>query len=585
MKAVRHLIAAVLLLTVSSFPALLRAGIPAGPVEFATAGFSVSEAGTVAVITVHRIQLDGDSFTVSYSTFDREARAGEDYVATSGTVSFAPYQTNATFSVAIMDDPQFEGIETVGLVLSNPTGGATLGTHSTAVLTILDDETTAPGVLDQSFNPGAGVRGVVRSLAIEPAGRILVGGEFDQVGGVTRNGVARLNANGSLDPDFEPGLSPGARVNAVAFSPDAKIIIGGSFTSVGTTSRGGIARLREDGSLDAAFDPGTGANGEVLAVCLLPDGRVLLGGAFEAVQGVPRQGLARLNGDGSLDASFVAPVPNGVVRCLRLQEDGAILVGGSFTSMGDLPRTFVARLTAEGALDDTFDPGAGNTVHNGTGIFTLAIQSDGAVVLGGDFSILFGRGRSALMRLYPNGTVDDTFAPNVPTGDKVWSVAVQPDGRVLAGGTFSRLANPSCCDLFPRNGIARLNPDGSVDTSFDPGAGAAPQSVQALTLQRDLKVVMGGAFAEVDGRDRRGIARLTGDQALRIQRMDVMADKQVELTIIAQPDQYYVIEASADTVHWAPLATNLSQTALLNFIDKNSAVAEQRFYRVRHLAR
>jgi len=189
------------------------------------------------------------------------------------------------------------------------------------------------------------------------------------------------------------------------------------------------------------------------------------------------------------------------------------------------------------------------------------------------------------MRLYPNGAVDDTFAPNVPTGDKVWGVAVQTDGRVLAGGTFSRLANPTCCDLFPRNGIARLNPDGSVDTSFDPGSGAAPQSVQALTLQRDLKVLMGGAFADVDGRDRRGIARLIGDQALRIQRMDVMADKQVKLTIITQPDQYYVIEASTDTVHWAPLATNLSQTALLNFIDKNSATAEQRYYRVHHLAR
>src|SRR5262245_18354340 len=102
MKAVRRLISAAVSLALSSFPTLLMAGVPAGPVEFAAAGFSVSEAGGVAVITVRRIQLDGDPFTVRYSTFDREARAGEDYTASSGTVSFAPYQTNATFSVAIL---------------------------------------------------------------------------------------------------------------------------------------------------------------------------------------------------------------------------------------------------------------------------------------------------------------------------------------------------------------------------------------------------------------------------------------------------------------------------------------------------
>jgi hypothetical protein len=71
------------------------------------------------------------------------------------------------------------------------------------------------------------------------------------------------------------------------------------------------------------------------------------------------------------------------------------------------------------------------------------------------------------MRIHADGSLDDSFGPNVPTGDKVWSVALQPDGRVLIGGTFFRLANPSCCALFARNGIARVNPDGSVDTSFD----------------------------------------------------------------------------------------------------------------------
>jgi hypothetical protein len=97
----------------------------------------------------------------------------------------------------------------------------------------------------------------------------------------------------------------------------------------------------------------------------------------------------------SLDTAFVPPMPDGVVRCLRLQKDGALLVGGSFTSMDGLARTYVARLKPDGTLDPTFDPGSGNTVHDGTGVYSIAVQSDGGVILAGDFTILFGRGRSA----------------------------------------------------------------------------------------------------------------------------------------------------------------------------------------------
>jgi uncharacterized delta-60 repeat protein len=586
MKAVRcRFVPAVLFLTLAGLPKDLTAGISAGPVEFSTGGFSVNETAGTVVISVHRIQLDGDPFTVGYSLFDGDARAGEDYVATSGTLSFASYQTNATFQITILDDQRFEGIETVRLVLHDPTGGATLGSRSNAVLTILDDESSTPGLLDETFDPGEGVRGVVRSIATEPNGKILIAGDFDHVGGVTRDALARLTADGSLDNAFQPMLVMGDRVNAVVYTDEGKIVIGGSFTTVGMNSRCRIARLREDGSVDTTFDPGTGANQEVVAVCVQPDQRVVIGGDFEAVQGVPRKGLARLNADGSLDTAFVPPMPDGVVRCLRLQKDGALLVGGSFTSMDGLARTYVARLKPDGTLDPTFDPGSGNTVHDGTGVYSIAVQSDGGVILAGDFTILFGRGRSALMRIHADGSLDDSFGPNVPTGDKVWSVALQPDGRVLIGGTFFRLANPSCCALFARNGIARVNPDGSVDTSFDPGAGASPQSVSAVAIQRDLKVLIGGAFTEVNGRQRRSVARLIGDMPPRIQTMNVMPDKQVALTILAQPEQWYVLEASTDTTTWAPLGTNLSQTALLNFLDRTSPGADLRFYRVRQLGR
>src|SRR6266487_6164611 len=90
--------------------------VPAGPVEFSATGFSISETGVTAVITVRRIQLDGEPFTVSYATSDGSAREGQDYVAASGVLQFARYQTNATFTVSILDDHLVEGVETVNLV-------------------------------------------------------------------------------------------------------------------------------------------------------------------------------------------------------------------------------------------------------------------------------------------------------------------------------------------------------------------------------------------------------------------------------------------------------------------------------------
>src|ERR1043165_7240736 len=125
MNAVRQFsVPVVLSLILAASTQHLIAGVPAGSVEFSTGGVSVSETGGNAIITVHRIQIDGDAFTVSYSTVDGDARAGQDYAATCGTLSFAPFQTNATFSVPVLDDQQFEGIETVGLVLHDPTAGA-----------------------------------------------------------------------------------------------------------------------------------------------------------------------------------------------------------------------------------------------------------------------------------------------------------------------------------------------------------------------------------------------------------------------------------------------------------------------------
>src|SRR5439155_11936412 len=154
----------------------------------------------------------------------------------------------------------------------------------------------ADGSLDGSFGLVIGNRdwGSVNALAVQPDGKVLVGGSFYSINGTNRPGIARLNANGSLDNSFNPGTGANG-VSSVALQPDGKVLIGGGFTTVNGANRSGIARLNANGSLDGSFNPGTGVNGTVYSVALQPDGKVLIGGEFTSINGTNRNRIARLN--------------------------------------------------------------------------------------------------------------------------------------------------------------------------------------------------------------------------------------------------------------------------------------------------
>jgi uncharacterized delta-60 repeat protein len=232
--------------------------------------------------------------------------------------------------------------------------------------------------VDTDFNPGAtGPSGtVVLAVAIQTDGKILVGGSFSGLGGGTgttpRDNIGRLNADGSVDTVFNPSVTGslnahvGPTVEALAVQADGKILVGGSFASLGGgASRSGpyVGRLNADGSLDTSFNPGT--NGAVGAIVVQADGKILVGGAFTTLGGggtgtTARNYLGRLNADGSLDTSF-NPGANVGVAAIAIQEDGRILVGGGFTQLGGggtgtTPRNNIGRLNADGSLDTSFNP-------------------------------------------------------------------------------------------------------------------------------------------------------------------------------------------------------------------------------------
>jgi uncharacterized delta-60 repeat protein len=199
--------------------------------------------------------------------------------------------------------------------------------------------------LDTTFDPDA--NNTVYLLVVQADGKILMGGDFTAVGGVTRNGIARLNADGSLDATFNPDADDD--VLSLAVQADGKILMGGYFTTVGDVARNGIARLNADGSLDATFNPD--ANDYVLSLAVQADGKILMGGDFN-------KGIARLNADGSLDATFnsdASASANKKVLSLVVQADGKILMGGGFTIVGGVARSYIARLSADAAALQSVD--------------------------------------------------------------------------------------------------------------------------------------------------------------------------------------------------------------------------------------
>ncbi|MBU1877335.1 MAG: putative Ig domain-containing protein, partial [Chloroflexi bacterium] len=361
----------------------------------------------------------------------------------------------------------------------------------------------ADGTLDTFFNPGTGANAVVNAVALQADGKVLVGGAFATMDGVARNRIARLDTTGALDTAFDPGAGADDTVWTLAVQADGKVLIGGEFTTVDGTGRNRVARLNGDGTLDVGFDPGTGASNQVQAVVPQPDGKVLVGGYFTTMDGTGRNRIARLNANGSLDTGFAPGTgADSAVRAVALQPDGKVIIGGAFATVNGVVRTRIARLDATGMLDVGFDPGTG---ANDT-VVAVAVHN-GKVIVGGYFTSVNGTARNRIARLNDTGTVDTGFNPGTGADNSVLALAVQPDGKVIIAGNFTTFNGVT------RNRIARLNADGTLDTAFAPGAGAN-LLVRAVAVQPDNKVIIGGSFTTVGGVSRNRIARLNADGTL-----------------------------------------------------------------------
>ncbi|MBS0657940.1 MAG: delta-60 repeat domain-containing protein [Verrucomicrobia bacterium] len=311
--------------------------------------------------------------------------------------------------------------------------------------------------------------------------------------------------DGSLDTSFNAAAPPGTLVLALLQQPDGRILTGGTFTSINGVPRRGLARLHPDGSLDASFDPGTVGNDFVTSIARQVDGKILATGTGLQF-GSGTTGLVRLLADGSIDPSFRADTAGGAAYRVVLDPAGRIYLAGDFSTVNGLVRRNVARLLPDGTVDTTFNPGSGAS-EQPFAVFGLTLQGDGKLLVVGAFSSFGGAPRGHLARLLPDGSLDASFALGPGADGMVNAIVPLPTGKLLLVGDFARF------DGVLRQSVARLLPDGSLDPTFDARVSAGA-FVNAAFCQADGACVIAGQFTTVGGTSRNGLARLTPDGSL-----------------------------------------------------------------------
>jgi uncharacterized delta-60 repeat protein len=499
-----------------------------GTVQFSAPAYTVNEAGGSATLTVLRTGGVAGPASVSYQTSPGSNTVpGVNYSNTVSTLIFTNNQIAASFIVPVINQLSTETSNfffNVMLYNPNPTNLA-LGSLTNAVVNILaaNGWNQPPGTADSGFNPATTMNGSVFALALQSAGQVMVGGNFTVVGTTPEGYLARLNTDSSLDTTFLNGMAgangPVLAVVSQTTGNDGeldRVLVGGSFTAVNNISRRSIARLMTDGSVDTSFNPGAGADNTVNALAESFIGglrEIYVGGAFNIISGGPSPGIARLNNDGSLDTTFaVGAGADGPVYAVAAYPTnssyaGMVLIGGAFTNFNGNPLNNLARLNANGSVDTNFEANVGLGPNDA--VRAIAIQLDGSVLVGGSFTNFNGTAVNRIVRLNSNGSMDTGFLSNLGPGanSTVEGIALQPDNRIVLVGQFSQVNGVT------RNHVTRLLPNGLPDPTINFGDGANGDVDATLFLPSTGMLVLGGTFSLYDDQPYQNIVWIYGESA------------------------------------------------------------------------
>lgn len=372
------------------------------------------------------------------------------------------------------------------------------------------------GVLDTTFDPGyfnqTGTTPFLAAIELQTNGKLFVVGKYNLHGSTPLTASAmpvsnmvRLNPNGSRDTTYSIAGTDNY-IYALAVQSNGSIIVGGEFETHDNVARHRISRSQSNGTIDMFFNTGSGTNPAVSKVKVLTDDKILISGAFRLYNGVVRNRIAKLNVDGTLDSSFNSSLLiNGGIDSFDVQSDGKIIIGGNFTSIGGLTRNRIARLNPDGSFENSFTIGSG---FNGTWISGIALQNDGKIIVTGNFTTYNAVACNRIVRLNTNGSLDTTFNVGSGANDTVSNVAIQSDGKIIIGGVFSTFNG------ITKKGIVRLNSDGSIDASFSSGTGLDGNAVVCIKELSNGKILVTSGSQTYNGVSVGSMFRLNSNGSL-----------------------------------------------------------------------
>ena len=537
-----------------------------GSLAFAKERYAVPELDGAVPLSFARSGDPSVPASLEFVTREHSAIPGKDYQPQTNTVAFPPGVIHQIVTLSgFADNALGEADKEIGLEIVRVSGdGMIAGQPALAVITLLDD--------DSPWGPGIGTDGTVRLLAAGPDGTLLAAGAFTTANGTPYSRLVRYRSDGMVDPGFVLAAAIPETVTCLAVQSDGRVLVGGG-TVAGGQGEARVLRVLSDGRSDPGFAPVELTGGLPLGVAVDSAGRIVVVGDFLAVNGVAQRGLFRLRADGIVDPEFgVGTGADGSVASVAIASGDRIYVAGDFWSLDGTPASSrVARLAPDGTLDRGFSSRPPITSSRGvTGV--LLVDDERLLITTQPWE-----GQTELNRLLDNGMLDPDFLRGTLSNGTIAAMVMLPTGQVLIAGDFRGYGDRPC------NRIARLNPDGTFDATF-PGTGGPDGAIHALAVLSDGRVVAGGDFTRYDGFMRHRLAWL--DRTGRLEttspgfvRASLDPQGFPSLTFQCEPNRPTTVLRSTDLRVWSEIRLGAVARRFVTWSDTEEHPA--RFYRIR----
>lgn len=454
--------------------------------------------------------------------------------------------TSTTGSNLILAANNFVDIS--GSLHVKPNTAATVDLLSANKEQILVVTTTGQDTSFQSNYEADATNGLILGLDFLSTGEVMVGGAFTTINGGNPQFIAQLNADGSYNNSFNTNLNTGTGtdVHCILELANGQILVGGRFVAFNGNTRNRLFLLNSDGTEDTGFygNLGSAFDDRLWALAENSNGDIFAGGDFLSFNGNTKKRLVKLDSTGNEDTVFTGNLGTGfntVVWTVAVQSDGKVLVGGDFTDLDGTTRNKLVRLNTNGTVDSTFYTNFDTSGGVNGAVRAIKIQSDGKIVVGGEFTSLNGNGRAYLIRLNSDGTEDGSFYTNLGSSfdDFISTLDIQLDQKILVGGQYTSFNGNT------RNRLIRLNTDGTEDTDFYTLLGSAfDGAVFTIATDSSGNIAVGGDFTSFDSSTATYLVKLssTANTALKENVSINRAPDNNLINIKGRSDSYNIID-------------------------------------------